>query len=417
MDLHSTAASTTKRAELAAQQKRALDIESDHFHPLEAIAFFRRWPRSLGRNIVYTLIFNTLFALAFLTMWLLFSRINSFSQILDVFGRNLVISNVIGFAFWGVFELIGPAIRVANRQSFLVIALFYAVIGTAIVTVSTYAVTFIPGFENILPWLFTKQQLTSSFIISLMISIVMAAIWRRRIEELAAQTALAEERERVEAAERAAAQANLRALQAQIEPHFLFNTLANVTGLIHTQPDTAKHMLEKFIDYLRASLATTREQVASLGQEFALMENFLAILQIRMGDRLRVFVDLPAELSQEELPSMLLQPLVENAIKHGLEPKVEGGSITLQARHVDDSVQIAVIDTGLGFRGGVSVGIGLKNVRERIAKLYDGNASLAIEENAMGGTRAILTLPRATNKNTSTVAASGAIVAEKAGQC
>lgn len=417
MDNDSAMSASNKLALRKAQQKLALDIEGTHFHPLEAITFFRRWPRSLGRNLVYTLIFNTLFALAFLAMGLLFSRINSFSQILDVFGRNLLISNVIGFAFWGVFELIGPAIRVVNRQSFLVIALFYAVIGTVIVTVSTYAVTFIPGFENILPWLFTKQQLTTSFIISLTISIVMAAIWRRRIEELAAQTALAEERERVEAAERAAAQANLRALQAQIEPHFLFNTLANVTGLIRTQPDTAKRMLEKFIDYLRASLATTREQVATLGQEFALMANFLAILQIRMGDRLQVVVDLPAELAPEELPSMLLQPLVENAIKHGLEPKVEGGSITLQARHVDDSIQIAVIDTGLGFRGGISNGIGLKNVRERIAQLYDGKGSLAIEENPMGGTRAILTLPRAVIQNTSTVGASGRLSAGEALRC
>ena len=144
------------------------------------------------------------------------------------------------------------------------------------------------------------------------------------------------------------------------------------------------------------------------------MANFLAILQIRMGDRLQVVVDLPAELAPEELPSMLLQPLVENAIKHGLEPKVEGGSITLQARRVDNSIQISVIDTGLGFRGGISNGIGLKNVRERIAQLYGANGSFAIEENAIGGTRAILTLPLVAKQNTSTAAVSGAFSAGEA---
>jgi sensor histidine kinase YesM len=383
----------SKQAIDTAQRKLALDIEGDHFHPLEAIRFFRRWPRSLARNIIYTLLFNALFALGFTLIGLLNSRVGTASALLEVIGSNLLISNLIGFAFWGVFEVIGPITKVVNRQHFLIVALFYTVVGTIIVTACFYAVTYLPGYAGMRRWVLTPQQVFTSFIVSLCISLVLAVIWRRRLEELATQIALAEERRRVEAAERAAAEANLRALQAQIEPHFLFNTLANVTGLIHPQPDTAKLMLEKFIDYLRSTLASTRERQSTLADEFELMSNFLAILQIRMGDRLHVELSLPDDLAAAAIPPMLLQPLVENAIKHGLEPKVEGGSIRLQAERAGDAIHLSVIDTGVGFTGGTSNGIGLRNVRERLQQLFGDRGRLVIEENIPAGTRVVLTIP------------------------
>jgi hypothetical protein len=185
----------------------------------------------------------------------------------------------------------------------------------------------------------------------------------------------------------------LRALQSQIEPHFLFNTLANVVGLIHPAPDTAKLMLEKFIAYLRATLAVSRESSTTLGAEFALLKDYLAILQIRMGERLKVDAELPDALAALPLPPMLLQPLVENAIEHGLEPKVEGGTIRLAAQADGVRLVLEVRDDGTGFKGGNSDGIGLRNVRERLDKLYAGQATLAIEEPAAGGTRVVLTLP------------------------
>ena len=408
----------THGALAAAQKELELHIDGDHFHPLEAIAFFRRWPRSFARNIIYTFIFNACFALGFLILGLMFSRVDSLAQLANAFGRNLVISNIVGFAFWGVFELIGPAIRIVNRQSFVMIVLFYAAIGTVIVSCSFFAIAFIPGYENMRKWVFTPQQLTTSFIVSLCISLVLALIWRRRMDELAAHIALADERVRVQAAERAAVQANLRALQAQIEPHFLFNTLANVVGLIHAQPDTAKLMLENFIAYLRATLAATREQETTLGGEFALMADFLAILQIRMGSRLVVTFDLPAEFAATALPSMLLQPLVENAIKHGLEPKMEGGKVTLRAAREGELLRIDVIDTGLGFGTGTTRGIGLANVRERLEKIFSGRASLAIEENTPCGTRAILRLPiPSETEYTSTGVVSGVKTAQDARLC
>ena len=381
--------------EKAEQQLRHLS-ESAHYHPLEAIRFFRRWPRSFLRSLIYTLIFNLMFAVAFTLLAYVFVRKIELAQFPQIFGENIVISNVIGFAFWIVFSALGPVMRRVNGRPFWFVALFYAILGTAIVTGSLWGFAFFTGRSGMLIWIGSREQLFTSFIISLMISVVLATLWTRRSEELTAQIALAEEQERVATFERAAAEANLRALQAQIEPHFLFNTLANVTSLIHTKPDDAKRMLEDFIAYLRATLAATREQHSTLGDEFEMMKNFLSILKIRMGERLQVYLDLPSELRNATMPPMLLQPLIENAIKHGLEPKLEGGSITLTAARNGDSVRISIVDTGLGFSNKLSNGIGLKNVRERIEKLYGTRGSVLIEENHPGGTRVVVSIPYST---------------------
>jgi len=271
--------------------------------------------------------------------------------------------------------------------------LFYTFLSMLVVNSSFVGLSYLSGFQEMRVWVLTPPQLISSLIISFVISLVLAFSWQRRAGELAAQIAVANNKQRIAAAERAAMQADLRALQAQIEPHFLFNTLANVTSLIHTKPDDAKHMLEEFIAYLRASLATTREAETTLAKEFQLMQSFLAILQIRMGDRLQIQVDLPQALSNVLMPPMLIQPLVENALKHGLEPKIEGGLISLVAQQREGMVHIIVADTGLGFRDSKSNGIGLKNVRERLEKLYDGKAALSIEDNIPYGTKITIAIP------------------------
>ena len=387
-----TAAMPQSARDKAKQQLKHL-TESAHFHPLEGIHFFRRWPRSFLRNLIYTLIFNLMFAIAFTLLAYVFNRKIGLAQFPELFGWNIVMSNVIGFAFWIVFSALGPVIRGVNGRSFWFIALFYAILSTAIVTGSMWGFALVTGQKDMLNSIGSLEQFFTSFVISLVISLFISILWKRRAEELTAQIALAEEQERVANAERAATEANLRALQAQIEPHFLFNTLANVTSLIHTKPDDAKRMLEDFIAYLRATLAATREQHSTLGGEFEMMKNFLSILKIRMGERLQVHLDLPSELHNAAIPPMLLQPLIENAIKHGLEPKLEGGSIALTAARDDDSVRIFIVDTGSGFSNKRSNGIGLKNVRERIEKLYGARGSVLIEENLPGGTKVMVTIP------------------------
>lgn len=230
------------------------------------------------------------------------------------------------------------------------------------------------------------------------VSIIFSTFWYRylagktRLERAEANS----ERERAKAVDlqRQAIDAQLRSLQAQIEPHFLFNTLANVVSLIDTAPDKARLMLERLIELLRASLAASRSERTTLGQETALIAAYLDILRIRMGERLSYTISVPPELLNVSIPPLSLQPLVENSIKHGLEPKLEGGSVHLSARAADGALQLDVEDDGLGFSPHPGAGVGLANLRDRISSLYGARARLVIEELARG-TRVRMTIPLA----------------------
>lgn len=220
---------------------------------------------------------------------------------------------------------------------------------------------------------------------------------RSRLEMLKADAEA--EKARAAAIEKQAMQAQLQLLQAQIEPHMLFNTLANLKGLIALDPDRAQHMLDQLIRYLRATLSATRAPSTTLAQEFALLDAFLDLMKVRMGSRLQFSLHLPDELGAVPLPPMLLQPLVENAIKHGLEPKLDGGRLEVRAKSVGGPgrLLLTVTDTGLGLEDAPrsnGTGVGLANVRERLHALYGDRAALVLEPNQPAGTRALLTLPQ-----------------------
>ena len=202
-------------------------------------------------------------------------------------------------------------------------------------------------------------------------------------------------RERLAESERAAVEARLKLLQAQIEPHFLFNTLANLQALIGVDPPRAQEMLRHLDGYLRATLATTRNDWDTLAEEFALLKAYLEILAIRMGPRLAFELDLPQALADAQLPPMLLQPLVENAIRHGLEPKVEGGTVRVSARERGNDVVLVVEDTGqgLGKSKSAGTGVGLAHVKERLTAVYGAAASIETGENDGGGVSVTLRLP------------------------
>ncbi|MDI4631537.1 histidine kinase [Pelomonas sp. V22] len=194
-------------------------------------------------------------------------------------------------------------------------------------------------------------------------------------------------------------EAQLRLLQAQIEPHFLFNTLANVQGLMDYEPAQARRMLDAFTDYLRASLQQMRAQDVSLGQELALVQSYLTVMQCRMGPRLQTRIEVPAELHAARIPPLLLQPLVENALHHGLEPQVRGGTVLLRARPQGAGFVLEIEDDGVGLahsrrhprRGN---GVALKNIRDRLLAAYGPKAQLLIEEAASGhGTCVRLSFP------------------------
>jgi sensor histidine kinase YesM len=189
-------------------------------------------------------------------------------------------------------------------------------------------------------------------------------------------------------------EANLKLLQAQIEPHFLFNTLANVGSLIESDPQLAKKLLERLNDWLRVALVRARSSSANLGDELDMLENYLQILKIRFGERLRWHIEVPEEARLMSFPPMLLQPLVENAVRHGIEPKLGGGEIGIRARIEDGALQIEVSDTGVGLIGDEAGGTGLTNVRARLATLFGSKGRLVLENKAGGGVAAILELPK-----------------------
>jgi sensor histidine kinase YesM len=188
-------------------------------------------------------------------------------------------------------------------------------------------------------------------------------------------------------------------MQAQVEPHFLFNTLASIDHLIETDPPRASRMQKSLIALLRATMPAMREGtvngVRSLGQEIAVIEPYLEILKVRMEERLETQVDVPEGLRSAEFPPMMVQGLVENAIKHGLEPKPEGGTLTVQAEVAHGKLVVTVTDTGVGFgqANTAGTGTGLDNIRERLRLLYGQEARLDIRSPTNGGTQTIITLP------------------------
>jgi TM2 domain-containing membrane protein YozV len=207
---------------------------------------------------------------------------------------------------------------------------------------------------------------------------------------------IAESRERSESHARQLAEARLMVMRAQVEPHFLFNTLAHVHALQEIDPPQASTMLERLISYLRAAMPTMRETSSTLGREIEVVRAYLDLLKIRMGARLNYTIDIPSVLNNISFPPTMIATLVENAIKHGLEPKREGGTVAIRVRMVDEQIEVLVADDGLGLGGAQTggTGVGLANTRERLKMLYGDTGALVVEPNAPSGVRALLRVPK-----------------------
>ena len=188
-------------------------------------------------------------------------------------------------------------------------------------------------------------------------------------------------------------EAKLQALQAQVEPHFLYNTLASVQALTEVDPARANTMVGHLIAYLRNALPKMRESISTVGQEIELVRAYLNILQMRMGRRLSFDISVPESLLAAPFPPLMLPSLVENAIKHGLEPQREGGSVIITALAQDGRLRLVVSDTGRGFGDTVGAGVGLENIRERLAGLYGETARLTLEANSPTGVIATIEVP------------------------
>jgi Histidine kinase len=211
----------------------------------------------------------------------------------------------------------------------------------------------------------------------------------------------------LQASQRQATEAQLKLLQSQLDPHMLFNTLANLRALIGSDPARATHMLDRLNDYLRSTLNASRATEHPLSAEFDRLRDYLELMQIRMGPRLRYTLDLPAALAGTMVPPLILQSLVENCIVHGLEPTVAGGSITISAQMDGTTLVLQVTDTGMGFdAANTPEGFGITQVRERLATRYGNQATInlvaacainhwasgqnALQNTPSGGTTAVL---------------------------
>lgn len=215
-------------------------------------------------------------------------------------------------------------------------------------------------------------------------------VYRSRAARADADTAQAEATRHE--LEKQVLEARLKLMQAQIEPHFLFNTLANVQHLTEADPPLAGKTLDSLITYLRAALPQMREDGTTLGREFAMTVAYLEIQAVRMGTRLTFSVDLPGALAREPFPPMMLLTLVENAIKHGIDPLPDGGRIHISANRQLDTIHVSVSDTGRGLSISTGIGVGLSNIRERLATLFGKRAKLQLEENSPAGVVAIISI-------------------------
>ena len=228
-------------------------------------------------------------------------------------------------------------------------------------------------------------------------SAILKITYKRTIQA-EVKAAVATETADSEQLKRQVVEARMAAMQAQVEPHFLFNTLASIDHLIETDPPRASTMQKNLIALLRASMPSMRDANPAqhaLGREMAVIRPYLEILKVRMEDRLQATINVPEGLLSAEFPPMMIQSLVENAIKHGLEPKAEGGTLAVSAEIVHGRLAVTVADTGLGFGRAdtAGTGVGLANIRERLKLLYGDRASMVVADNLPSGTVVTITVP------------------------
>ena len=297
---------------------------------------------------------------------------------------NLVVALFVGFAITGLFAL---GRRLLGAQVLSALQgwrrwAYYIVIPNLGVAIGWPLGSAVAGYEAI-SWriLQDPNTLVASVLVAVLISLIFSMLFGAAARRLQA--------------EKRAAEAQLRLLQGQIEPHFLFNTLANVSSLMDDDVPRAKLMLETFTDYLRASLGSLRRQDATLGAELDLVAHYLELMKTRMEERMQYSVVCDPNLRGVVMPPFLLQPLVENALHHGLEPKVEGGSIQVSAKLEGTELVLEVADDGMGpdvTRRRPGAGMALANVRERLQVQYGDAATLTLKPTEPG-MRATIRLP------------------------
>lgn len=338
-------------------------------------------PRTVLRRALIAVVFNTVLALAI-------SAIKG-----DPFAPTLLYSQLIGLSIWAGIDggryLLSPTGWPGVRpMAVLVVVAVFAGYGLGLTLGNALLGRALLSSANNLP------GATVGF---LLMSLALGAFGAYYFTS---REMLAKARLEQEEAQRQASEARLRLLESQLEPHMLFNTLANLRALIATDPPRAIQMLDRLNDFLRATLAASRTDARgaqhTLREEFARLDDYLSLMAMRMGPRLRVCLDLPEVLAPLPVPALLLQPLVENAIRHGLEPSARGGELHVTARREGDTLCLSVNDNGVGSETPAKEGFGLAQVRERLQALHGLAARLEWLSAPGQGTRVRLVLPMPT---------------------
>ncbi|MFD2367051.1 sensor histidine kinase [Pseudoduganella sp. GCM10020061] len=307
--------------------------------------------------------------------------------------EGLVVGNVFGFGLLMGFLGVWFNSRRMARHKFKLVAIIVgcatlgALVGASAAMIGKgKPIDYIIGE---LPMVALRVGVTTGAAMSVLLLLL---TWIRvRQSEMEAQQLQAEaERERLG---REVSESQLRLLRAQIEPHFLFNTLGAVQQLAEQGAPRAAELTANLIDFLRASMTEMRSDQVLLSSEFALVESYLKVMKTRLGDRLTFSVSLPEPLAAVSVPSMILLTLVENAIKHGIEPSLRGGDVTVSAHHEGDRIRIRVEDTGIGMNALPGGGNGLENVRRRLQLAHGDAAALELHDGHGNGFVADILIP------------------------
>ncbi len=300
------------------------------------------------------------------------------------FLESLIIIECMGIGIWACILMALFLVKVNHTLTLLLLLIIASTIGSITGIFSGNALA---GAH--LNYIEIQSSAITGIIFGSIISYV-SLLWVLFTDSM---TVISEERVKLLQSEKRALESNLKFLQAQIEPHFLFNTMFNILSLLDSDVGKGKNMLEDLIRYLRTSLSKAREGATTIGQEIDLIRAYLNIFKVRMEDRLNYTIDVPERIRDFPFPPMLLQPLVENAIKHGLEPMINGGEISVCCHDEDGIIRVQISDNGLGFQEVKSPGMGLANIRERLRSLYNDKGLLVLEANNPSGVTATIEIP------------------------
>ena len=327
-------------------------------------------------TILYTVVFNTVIGIILTALF-------------KPFWHNFVYSQCIGILICICVLTLYHFIKTENLFIRLLGNLTALLIGSAGgFFLGTYFIE-----KNPLDSIFHYENFITTMFLGLIFGTIASYFFLSRERISQAEDAIREEKIKRLTSEKKTVESHLKFLQAQIEPHFLFNTLSNILSLLDTDLSKAKLMLSDFTHYLRLSLAKTRESKTTVSQEMEMIRIYIELFKARMGERLKYKIETGDHIGELSFPPMILQPLVENAIKHGIEPKVEGGEISIHVKRELDFLKLSITDTGLGFIEHNNNGISITNIRERLDTLHGNRASLKIIENVPCGTKVEIEVP------------------------